>query len=253
MESRRSGLSLGLVMVAQAVALLACWQAFLALSPLGAPPPAQAERAKSLLLVGFLAWTLAAFAILGLARGTSADVSLRRLQHRLASGTSPVVVAAGRALGQLLVSLMYSGTLLCLLMTVSRVRLSLPLSAVAVLLAALVGVYGLGAILAGAALVARNVTALGYVLLALMLCLGVLGDPVRLGRPLSVLAELLPLTAGVRALRGLMVDQVGLGALWGDGTLPLLLLNSAFYALAGLAALQLCHRLARQRGTLGGA
>ena len=68
---------------------------------------------------------------------------------------------------------------------------------------------------------------------------------------MATIARFLPLTPGVDVLHKLLLDQVSLGTLAGDGTLLLLVSNAAAYLLMGIMIFRWCESFARRRGTLG--
>src|SRR5712692_11283115 len=68
---------------------------------------------------------------------------------------------------------------------------------------------------------------------------------------MATIARFLPLTPGVEVLRKLLLDQVELRTLAGDGTLLWLVGSAAAYLLLGIVIFRWCERIAKRRGTLG--
>ena len=68
---------------------------------------------------------------------------------------------------------------------------------------------------------------------------------------MATIARFLPLTPGIDVLRKTLLDEVSLGTLAGDGTLPWLVSNAAAYLVLGIVIFRWCERIAKRRGTLG--
>jgi ABC-2 type transport system permease protein len=68
---------------------------------------------------------------------------------------------------------------------------------------------------------------------------------------MAAVANTLPTTLGISALRALMIDGRPLSRLWTDGTLAGLALHSTVYLFAGWLTFRWCEQHARRHGTLG--
>jgi ABC-2 type transport system permease protein len=68
---------------------------------------------------------------------------------------------------------------------------------------------------------------------------------------MATIARFLPLTPGVEGLRKILLDQVSLGRLSGDGTLLWLVGSAVAYLALGIVIFRWCERIAKRKGTLG--
>lgn len=115
----------------------------------------------------------------------------------------------------------------------------------------LIGVYGLGFLLAGLALVLKRVTALTNLIFSLMIFFtGAFVGLERFGLLFEVLRVAFPLTWGISLMRSILEGETTWFALFSSGELPALLLHSALYFALGLAIFAWGYRSARTKGIL---
>jgi len=250
-ETRRYTFNLAVSIVIQTVIFLGILFLAIGFSPIGVGASVDVHLAKSFLIVGYTFWTLAMLAINNMGQDITTEMTTGTFEQKYMAYGSPVIVLAGRALGNIVVSLVYVAVLLPVLMLVTGVRVQVPWTVAPVLALTLVGLYGLGYILAGMALVFKRIGQVAYGIQLLLLFFGGFADPDRVGAGLATFGRMLPLTAGVEAARELIIRGSGLDRLIADGTLCDLCVNSAVYLAAGLAAFCVCDRIARSRGLLG--
>ncbi|MYB49936.1 MAG: photosystem II protein Y, partial [Dehalococcoidia bacterium] len=68
---------------------------------------------------------------------------------------------------------------------------------------------------------------------------------------LETIAVFLPTTQGIIVLRKVVVDDMSLIAVWEDGSMVFLAVQSVLFLAAGWALFNVGERVAKQRGTLG--
>jgi ABC-2 type transport system permease protein len=130
-----------------------------------------------------------------------------------------------------------------------------PLSSVPILIAlffvSLIGVYGLGFLLAGLALVLKRVNALTNLIFSLMIFFtGAFVGLEKLSILFYVLRFIFPLTWGISLMRSILAGDVTWTSLLTSGELLALLLHSALYFALGLGIFAWGYRAARTKGTL---
>ena len=130
-----------------------------------------------------------------------------------------------------------------------------PLSSVPILVAlffiSLIGVYGLGFLLAGLALVLKRVNALTSLIFSLMIFFtGAFVGLEKLGLLFDVLRFIFPLTWGISLMRSILAGDATWISLFTSGELLALLLHSALYFALGLVVFAWGFRTARTKGTL---
>lgn len=118
-------------------------------------------------------------------------------------------------------------------------------------LISLLGAFGLGFLIAGAALVYKRTRSLANLVFSLMIFLtGSLVGLESLGRLFDVLRFLLPLTWGISLMRAVLAGEQTLRSLYQAGALFGLAAHSVVYLAVGLMVFHWGHRSARLKGTL---
>ncbi|MCL6450868.1 MAG: ABC transporter permease [Acetobacteraceae bacterium] len=251
-ESRRYTLNLALSIIVQTIIFMGILFLAVSFSPIRTPEAvARTAEVKSFLLIGYIVWTFAMFAVNNMGQDVTTEMVLGTFEQKYMASVSPVVVLAGRALGNVVVSVIYTGVLLPVLILISGVRLSIPWTVFPVLGVTLVGLYGLGYILAGMALLFKRVGQASYAVQLVLLFFGGFTNPGEAGGVVGGFSRALPLTPGVEVIRSLVLDGARLGSLVSTGAVTRLLVNAAAYLAVGLAVFCLCDRVARRRGCIG--
>jgi ABC-2 type transport system permease protein len=116
----------------------------------------------------------------------------------------------------------------------------------------LVGLFGLALILAGAALVFKQIGTVADLFQNVLLFLTGSLLPISHFPPwLFVLAQMLPITQGIALVRSVVLDGKSLISIWNNGSFFWLMVNSSVYLALGIFTYFVCERRAKMRGSLG--
>src|SRR5690606_11711670 len=148
-------------------------------------------------------------------------------------------------IASLLINLVILAVLTLLSMATAGIWLSIDVLALAALLpGTLLGVMGLGFIVAGLTIVYKQVNAMLQLLQFVLM--GIAFAPLSL----SPLLQLAPAAKGIDMVRQVMAEGRGLAS-FGYGDWASLLINGVVYLLVGLLVFKLLERHAMRRGLLG--
>jgi ABC-2 type transport system permease protein len=134
------------------------------------------------------------------------------------------------------------------------VQVTLPLrwAALIPLVLLVFGSAGYSLILGGLTLLFKRLEMLKELFQIVVLIFGGVLVPLdRMPGWMATIARFLPLTPGVEGLRKILLDQVSLGRLSGDGTLLWLVGSAVAYLALGIVIFRWCERIAKRKGTLG--
>lgn len=204
------------------------------------------------MLIGYTVWFYARIVIIYTSGDLVSEASAGTLEQMYMSPMPVELLLLGRML-----AIFISTTFLVLfptLILVGLLHIAIPLhwEAIPVLLLTLLGFFGFTMLLTGAALVFKQIDALGDLVQNLMLFLSGSLVPVSFFPSwLGVIARTLPTTQGIVVLREVLISGTTLAEAWRNGGLPWLLVNSLAYCLAGWLFFKVCERFARRQGTLG--
>ncbi|MCB0127183.1 MAG: ABC transporter permease [Caldilineaceae bacterium] len=203
-------------------------------------------------LLGYAVWFYATVAIGTMAYALREEAQQGTLEQWYMSPVPPSVVQVGRTLSTFVVTTV---TLLLIVVPLAwGFGLAIPWrwSVLPIFVLILIGVYGFGFLVGGATLIFKQVGPLANMVQNMMLFLNGAFLPVeRFPRWLEGIAHTLPTTDGILVLQRLLFADESLWALWQDGSLVRLLLNSAVYLVLGLMVFIFTERLAKRRGLLG--
>ncbi len=195
------------------------------------------------LVVGFLVWTFALTAYSDLSWEIMREAQQGTLEQLYMCPFGFRFVSLAWVLSSFLVSLLFTGALLGLMMITTGKFLRLPLGTlIPLLFLTLAPIYGVGFLMAGLALVFKRIQAFFQILQFVFV-------------PLLFLpaeewwAKALPLSLGSRLIREVMTEGKSLPAL---PALDLLMLlgTASFYFGLGLCAFKACEKVAKDRGLL---
>ncbi len=216
---------------------------FLGISVIG--DPASADANLRFAIVGNAFWFLLLVGVSSMGWELTTEATRGTLEQLAMSPVGLRTIVLTRMLGTLAVHLVITvGMLLLTMLTAGQwLRFDLPLLA-AVLAPTFVAVIGLGYMVAGLALVFKQISALLQILQFVFLGFAFV--------PLAMLPwlELAPVVKGVDMVRHALVDGATLAA-FGPRDWVSLLLNAAVYLLLGLLAFTVAERRATARGLLG--
>lgn len=216
---------------------------FLGIQVLGAPETAEANT--QYLIVSTALWFLALMAMQGIGWEVTLEATRGTLEQLYMSPLGAPRILLSRMIGTVLVNLLIIALMVCLAMLTARQWLNLDLvTLLPVLLLTITGMLGVGFMVAGLALIYKQVESLLQIAQFVFLAL--------VAVPLSAAPwlELAPVVKGADMVREVMVGGVSLG---GFGLFDWLSLagNAAFYFLLGVGLYKLAERRALSRGLLG--
>ncbi len=195
------------------------------------------------LVVGYLVWIFALIAYSDLAWEIMREAQQGTLEQLYMCPLGFRFVSISWVLASFLVSCIFSGALLLLMMGTTGRFLRLPLGTlIPLLFLTLAPVYGIGFLMAGLALVFKRVQAFFQILQFVFVPLLFLPGE-------TWWSKALPLSLGSRLIRAAMVEGQSLLTLPARD-LGILVATAAFYFGLGLAVFSLCERIAKDRGLL---
>jgi ABC-2 type transport system permease protein len=216
----------------------------------GAAGPASAAATGSS-LVGFLIWFYAIAAIMGIAGDVWGESQTGTIEQVYLSPFGPPLIFVTRQVAGLVMTTIQIVCIALLTVLVTRVSVHWKLDQmIPILLIMMFGLYGLGLIFGGLALIFKQI---GNLLMILQFALlFVTMTPIdKLHGPPRVAAAFFPLSQGAGLLRGIASGAESIGGQWTSGHLPYLILCSAVYLIAGVLIYGRLDSIARRRGTIG--
>ena len=214
----------------------------------GSPAPEQMAPA----LLGYLTWFYAVFAISDMSQGIREETQTGTLEQMYMSPLPSGMLLAGRSLASLLISstiVMLVGGILMLLLSI---HIPIRLQGLPVFALTITGLYGFAFLLGGATLIFKQVSALSNLLTNMLLFLnGSFLTVERMPGWLENAARSLPTTQGIDVLRSVVLEGLPLAAVWRDGSLVWLTVQSALFLVVGWTVFLWSERVARTRGLLG--
>jgi ABC-2 type transport system permease protein len=212
-----------------------------------AGPTAQFGDRLDALVVGYVLWTLALFAIGDLSWGLMNEAREGTLEQVFLSPFGPERVYLARNVAGLLVTLALNLSILALIMLLTGVRLDFSWLALAPLLTMILGAYGVGFMLGALALLFKRIQAF-LNLFQFVLMFLIMTPFEQLAGGLRLAGYLLPMTTGAGQLRALLAR----GEAFDPGVFGLGLTGGLVYLAAGLWVFGRAVRTAKERGLLSG-
>ena len=203
-------------------------------------------------LLGFLLWFYAAFAISSMSSGITGEASIGTLEQLYMSPMPTWLVFLGRVIATFVKGTVMVALLGIVLAMILPVTLPLELSALPPFALTMVGLFGFGYAIGGLTLVFKQIGSVNNLLTNVLLFLnGALLPVHHFPAWLETIAVFLPTTQGIIVLRKVVVDDMSLIAVWEDGSMVFLAVQSLVYLAAGWALFNVGERVAKRRGTLG--
>ncbi|MDE2822892.1 MAG: ABC transporter permease, partial [Chloroflexota bacterium] len=132
------------------------------------------------------------------------------------------------------------------------VTLPLELAAIPPFALTMVGLFGFGYAIGGLTLVFKQISSVSGLLTNVLLFLnGALLPVHHFPAWLETIAVFLPTTQGIIVLRKVVVDGASLTAVWEDGSMVFLAVQSILFLVVGWALFNVGERVAKRSGTLG--
>ena len=197
------------------------------------------------IVVGFLVWIFAIFTYSNFAQGMIREAQEGTLEQLYMSSVGFIWVSLFRSVSSFLITLTFNITLLVLMMATTGRWLHLDVvSLLPLILLTLAGVYGIGLVMGGLALVFKRIES--FVQIFQFALVGLIAAPI----DRFPFLRYLPLAEGTRLIRRVMTEGLSIVAL-PAGDLLFVVINSALYLSLGLITFNLLLKTAKSRGLLG--
>lgn len=175
------------------------------------------------------------------------------LEQMYMSAVSPIWLIVGQVIAvqiQSLATTLMMGLTLVLFFQIAPVFLQ-PIALVLLMITVL-GVMGFGFMIAGFAIIYKQLGALVSVLFNIVLFTNGTFLPLdQMPRWMQIFAQVIPTTQGIIVTRDVLLTDSTIVDVWRDGSLILLLAHSIIYLLVGVAIYRACEIVARHDGSLG--
>jgi len=195
-------------------------------------------------------WILCLPAILGLPQKIQEEAMIGVLEQRFLApkgATSSLIMSH---VGMLLVWLFGTTLIFLILVLVSRTPVHFNVGMMPIVFLILIGITGVGFLLAGLALLVKRIGAVTQLLQTALLGLALIPtDP--LPDALRALFQMFPLTAGLPLLNDLLLNRTAFSAVLGSWDFWVLLISSFAYLGLGMMAFEKMASRAKQTGALG--
>lgn len=203
-------------------------------------------------LLGFIIWFYAAIGINNMSRNLMEEAQTGTLEQMYMTPVPTAVIMLGRSFASLVVSTSMVVFIGICLMLAMGIRLPLQLEAIPVFLITMVGLFGLGFLIAGATLLFKQTSQLANLVENFIMFLtGVLVPVQNLPAWLELVSRFLPTTYGILLLRRIVLEDYSLMSAWADGSLQGLALNAAGYFVIGWVLFKWSERVAKNQGSMG--
>ncbi|MBW2642787.1 MAG: ABC transporter permease, partial [Deltaproteobacteria bacterium] len=182
------------------------------------------------------------------------DESHIGVMEQIALSPSGLIVDMwGRAIGKTMIDSVMIGIVLLTIMLTTKISLSFPVFSVGlVFILTLLGLYGLGFLFGGLALIYKRLGSITIVVrFGFLILTGAITPIEDFPSWLQIICKTLPMTEGLKILRLLMVEKKSFSVVLGSGALLVLVINSAIYMSVGLISFKYLENVARDRGLLG--
>jgi ABC-2 type transport system permease protein len=204
------------------------------------------------ILLGYIVWYYARMVITSISSQMVGEAQIGTLEQMYMSPFHPTVILLARLLVLLATSTIIVIIPTLLLVTPLGIHFPLRWQGLVILLITLVGLFGLALVLAGAALVFKQIGTVADLLQNVLLFLtGSLLPINNFPHWLLVFAQMLPITQGIALIRNVVLDGQSLTAVWNNGSLFWLMLNSSIYLVLGWFIYLVCEKQAKLKGSLG--
>jgi ABC-2 type transport system permease protein len=202
-------------------------------------------------LVGFLMWFYGIAAVMGIAGDVTREAQVGTLEQVYLSPFGPPLILIFRQIASLIVvTIMIVGiAAICMLITKARLQWHLQ-QTIPLLLVTMVGLYGLGLILGGLALVFKRVQNL-LMIVQFALLFVTMAQVERTTGALRIFVATFPLSQGTGMIRMISQGRTNLARLASNGDVAILIVSSLAYLLVGLTMYRILDASARKRGLVG--
>jgi len=197
-------------------------------------------------------WFYAQVFISNMSYNLAEEAEAGTLEQMYLSPAPMGLILVGRVFAVLITASLQILLVTGLLMLLLNIRFPLYAAGLPIFLLTLFGLFGFSFFIAGLTLVFKHVSGVANLLINLLVLVNGTLLPVEKFPPwLTAFAKTLPTTQGIVVLRNVLLNGQSLTDAWGDGSLPLLIANSALYCVIGWFFLKWCESVAKRQGTLG--
>ncbi|EGO65808.1 ABC-2 type transporter [Acetonema longum DSM 6540] len=204
------------------------------------------------ILVGYLMWLYSTIVISNMCYDLLGEAQAGTLEQVFMSPVPVPLILMGRSFSTLITATIHILLLTLVMLWGFGVSIPLRWSGLPVFIVTIAGLFGFGFMIAGATLLFKRIGQLASLTANALLFLNGSMVPVeQFPQWLAIFAKTLPTTQGVILLRQTLLETYSLHDLWRDGSLLLLLSQSAVYFGGGLLFLIWCVKKAKRAGTLG--
>lgn len=216
----------------------------------GARGPVTPEAAGGA-LVGFLMWFYGIAAVMGIAGDVTREAQVGTLEQVYLSPFGPPLILIFRQIASLFVVTIMIACIAGIGILATKAKLEWNLQqTVPLLLITMVGLYGLGLILGGMALVFKRIQNL-LMIVQFALLFVTMAQVERTTGILRLFVSTFPLSHGTGMIRTISLGKTTLSKLISEGQVTILILSSILYLLIGLAVYRILDSSARKRGLIG--
>ena len=185
-------------------------------------------------LLGYLIWFYAAIAISSMSSNLLNEASVGTLEQLYMSPVPTWLLFVGRVIGTFLKSTIMVAIVGMTLMLVLRISLPVDAEAIPPFVLTMVGLFGFGYAIGGLTLIYKQITSVTNLVNNLLLFLNGALLPIQyFPEWLETTARMLPTTQGIDVLRKVVVDGASLSAVWEDGSMVFLTVQSVVFLLVG--------------------
>ncbi len=203
-------------------------------------------------LLGYLMWNYVLVITGDMGENLMIEAEAGTLEQMFISPIPFSLILVGRSLANMIISFIQILLIGAILIALMDIPLTWSWDALPVIIISIVGLFGLGVMLAGLTLIFKRIySAANIINNVLVFVNGALIPIEQFPAWMVAIADVLPTTLGISVLRSVLLNNATLIEVWNNGSLPLLIVHSTAYLVAGLAVLQWCKRVARRQGILG--
>ncbi len=205
------------------------------------------------LITGFLMWQCAMGAVSDMPGEIMGESQRGTLEEILISVINPIYFLSARALAGLLIDIIWIIIFFSIISFTTGVFLHISLfPTIITLLFVIAGLYGFGFLLAGLALIFKQLgPILGILNMVFLLFTGAIVPLEGFPKIIQGLAHSLPLTDGLKILRMVILEGKSLLYVINNGDMIRLVVNSLIYLILGIITFKWCYKEARKRGVIG--
>jgi ABC-2 type transport system permease protein len=206
----------------------------------------------SSILLGYLVWFFSLAAISNMSFNLMEEARAGTLEQMFMSPVPVGIIVLGRVFAMMLTAVLQVAIVGIGIMLVLRLEIPMRWQGIPIFLITITGLLGFGFFIGGLTLIYKQVWSIANMIQNTLIFLTGALVPVSFFPDwLEFLSKLLPSTQGIIVLRRVVLEQQTLLSAWQDGSLFLLILNSAIYFIGGWLFFMLCENQAKKQGTLG--